>query len=111
MGFTKLDSGIIDSSIWDEPSDVMKVFVAFWTKSDPEGIVNATFNAMYRAANLCDLNKNPLPVHDFETALNVLLQPDKSSRSKDHDGRRIVRTEESKWLIVNYKKYRDCLCQ
>jgi hypothetical protein len=107
MGFTKLDSGIIDSSLWDEHSNVLKVFVAFWTKCNFEGIVDATFNAMFRAANLCDENKSPLSIEHFEKALDVLLLPDKSSRSDDYEGRRIVRIEESKWLVVTYAKRRD----
>jgi len=107
MGFTKLDNRIADSSIWDEESNVLKVFLAFWTKSDPEGIVNATYNAMYRTANLCDKSKNLLPITSFDEALNILLSPDPTSRSKNNDGRRIVKLDESKWLITNYKDYRE----
>lgn len=107
MGFTKLDSRIVDSSIWEESSNVLKVFISFWTKSDSSGIVNATFNALYRSANLCDDNKNPLPIENFELALNVLMSPDKNSRSSKEEGKRILRLEESKWLIVNYADYRE----
>jgi hypothetical protein len=107
LGFTKLDSGITDSSVWDEPANVLKVFISFWTKCNPDGIVQATYNAIYRAANLCDDNKMPLPIESFEKALNVLLVPDPRSRSKEHDGSRIVRLEESKWLVVTYAKRRE----
>lgn len=107
MGFTKLSSGIVDSSIWDEHSDVLKVFVAFWTKSSPEGIVSATENAIFRSSNLVDIDKSPRDYSYFKKVLNVLMSPDKTSKSKEHDGRRIVLIEESKWLIVNYKSYRD----
>jgi len=106
MGFTKLDNKIIDSSIWDEPSDVLKVFIAFWTKSDSDGRVQATYNAMYRGANLCDDQRNPLPVSAFEAALKVLMSPDPTSSSKEQDGRRIVRLSETEWLITTYKKHR-----
>lgn len=109
MGFTKLDNKILDSSLWDEHSDVLKVFETFWTKSDPSGIVNATIHAIYRSANLVDREKKPLPFEDFEYALQRLLDDDPNSRTKDseYNGRRIVRIDESKWLIVNYKGYRD----
>lgn len=106
MSFTKLDSGILDSSIWDEDSNVLKTFIAFWTKSDSEGNVDATYNAMVRSANLCDKSKNPLPVSEFERCLNVLMSPDHTSKSESHEGRRIIRVSESRWFIVNYKHYR-----
>jgi hypothetical protein len=99
MGFTKLDSRIIDSSIWEDPAYVLKLFITFWTKSDLNGIVSATKNAIFRSSNL--------PEHEFEDGLNRLMSDDGCSRSKDKDGKRIVRLEESKWLIVNYLKYRD----
>lgn len=107
MGFTKLDSGIVDSSIWDEHSDVMKVFISFWTKSNPEGLVSATKSSIFRSSNLLDLNKNPQPFKYFEKILNILKAPDETSKSKEYGGARIVELEESKWLIVNYKKYRE----
>lgn len=107
MGFTKLDSRIIDSSIWDEDSNVLKVFIAFWTKCNPEGIVDATYNAMYRTANLCDKEKKPLPVEAFDNALQVLLNPDPNSRSKENEGRRIQRLDESKWLVTTYADHRE----
>lgn len=107
MGFTKCVDSIIDSSVWEEHADVIKVFIAFWTKSNPDGEVSATFEAMYRTANLKDVNKNHLPVEHFEKVLNILLSPDDTSRSKEQKGRRIVRLGSSKWLIVNYKNYRQ----
>jgi hypothetical protein len=106
MGFTKLDSGIIDSSIWDECSDVVKVFIAFWTKSDPSGTVKATQSAMYRTANLLDENKQPRSIEFFNHILEILMAPDLSSRSEGYEGRRIIKTGESEWFIVNYETYR-----
>lgn len=99
MGFTKLDSRIVDSSIWEEPAYVLKLFITFWTKSDSNGIVSATKNAIFRSSNL--------PEHEFNDGLKRLMSEDRCSKSKDYDGRRIVLVEESKWLIVNYLKYRD----
>lgn len=107
MGFTKLDSGIINSSIWEEHSDVLKVFIAFWTKSNSDGIVNATEGSIFRSANLLDENKNPRDKQYFDKILLILLSPDHSSKTKNNDGKRILRIDESSWLIVNYKKYRE----
>ena len=66
MGFTKLDSGIVDSSIWDEPSDVLKVFQTFWTKSNSKGSVRATHESLFRTANLRDMSGNPLSLEWFD---------------------------------------------
>jgi hypothetical protein len=107
MGFTKLDSRIIDSSIWDENANVLKIFITFWTKSDPDGIVDATLNSIYRSANLLDDKNNPISFEKFNEYLQVLLDPDKSSRTKINDGRRIVLLEESKWLVSTYKINRE----
>jgi hypothetical protein len=107
MGFTKLDSGIVDSSLWDENANVLKVFITFWTKSDPNGIVTATYKALYRSANLCDENKNILSESEFDKYLKVLLNPDPTSRTKENEGRRIIRLEDSKWLITTYKTNRE----
>ena len=99
MGFTKLDSRIIDSSIWEESPDVLKCFITFWCKSDPKGIVSATYNALERASNL--------GADKFKQAIEILTLPDPSSKSTKEGGKRIVRMEESKWLIVNYEEYRE----
>jgi hypothetical protein len=107
MSFTKLDSKIIDSSIWDEDANVLKVFIAFWTKCNPDGVVDATYNAMFRTANLCDSNKMPLPIAEFDRALTILLSNDPSSRTKIEGGKRIIKLEESKWLITTYKAHRE----
>jgi hypothetical protein len=108
MGFTKLDSKIRDSSIWEEPSDVLKLFFTFCTMSDPEGNVRATIKSIYRNANIIDKKtKEIIPFADFETLLAVLMKPDLQSRSKSHEGKRIILLAESHWFIVNYAFYRQ----
>ena len=107
MGFTKLDSGIVDSSIWDEPSDVLKVFQTFWTKSNSKGSVRATHESLFRTANLRDMSGNPLSLEWFDECLKRLMSADSRSRSKDSDGRRIIRVSESEWQIVTYQQNRE----
>lgn len=106
-GFTKLDSGIIDSSIWDEPSDVLKLFQTFWAKSDSKGVVLATEESLYRTANLRDMSGQVLPVSWFNECLRRLLATDPRSRSQENEGRRIVRLGPSKWQIVTYQSNRE----
>lgn len=98
MGFTKLDSGIIDSSIWSEPLAIRVVWVTFLAKANYHGIVKASRSGMIRSSNVSE--------KDFDRALKVLESPDSDSRSPEFDGRRIEKIEGG-WLVLNYKKYRE----
>lgn len=51
-----------------------------------------------------------LSVDEVRAALFELESPDEESRSAEHEGRRILRTDEHRawgWWIVNYVKYRE----
>jgi len=98
MGFTKLDSGIIDSSIWAEPLATRIVWVTFLAKSNRNGFVGASQSGMLRASNV--------PEKDFQAAIDILEAPDSDSRSKEFDGRRIEKVPGG-WQILNYAKYRQ----
>jgi hypothetical protein len=98
MGFTKLDSGIVDSSIWSEPESTRVVWVTFLAKSDSHGFVGASYSGMMRA---CNVSKEK-----FDAAILTLESPDDDSRTPDYDGRRIERVEGG-WVVLNYKKYRE----
>ena len=98
MGFTKLDSGILDSSIWNEPVSVRVVWVAFLAKSNMNGVVRVCYDNMLR---VCNVTKK-----EFDHALSVLESPDVNSRSPEYDGRRIERMDGG-WFILNYLKYRQ----
>ena len=98
MGFTKLDSGIIDSSIWEEPLATRVVWVTFLAKADRNGFVGASLSGMKRASNV--------PPEDFNLAVKTLETPDSDSRSKEFEGRRIEKVEGG-WQILNYIKYRQ----
>lgn len=96
-GFTKLDSGIVDSSIWSEDSDTRVVWITLLAKADKNGLVNIAPSALARVANV------PLPV--CLKALERFQQPDPESRTPSNEGRRLAKTEEG-WLILNYATYR-----
>lgn len=98
MGFTKLDSGIIDSSIWAEPIATRVVWVTFLAKANRNGFVAASHSGMQRASNV--------PLDEFDDAVKCLESPDPDSRSSEHDGRRIEKTPGG-WQILNYRKYRE----
>ena len=49
-------------------------------------------------------------VEDCENALNKLKAPDKYSRTKDNDGRRISETDGG-WMILNYIAHREAVSE
>lgn len=98
MGFTKLDQGILQSSIMAEPPEVFKVFVAILASTGPDGIarVSSTF-----LAAACFF-----PLDAVDKALLILESPDPRSRSLNDDGRRIRRVDGG-YFVINYEKYRS----
>ncbi len=98
MGFTKLDSGIVDSSVWSEPPATRVVWVTMLAKCDNTGMVRCSRSGLLRAANV--------PKDDFDSAISCLEAPDPESRTKEDEGRRI-RSVEGGWIVINYMKYRS----
>jgi hypothetical protein len=43
---------------------------------------------------------------EIEGAIEYLCQPDPRSRSKEHDGRRLIREGEFQYFVINHAKYR-----
>lgn len=97
MGFTKLDSNIIQSSIMSEPAVVFKVWIALLASTGPDGIarVSSTF-----LSSACYLGLDAV-----DRALGILEAPDARSRSLSEEGRRVRRVDGG-YFIVNYEKYR-----
>lgn len=99
MGFTKLFSSILDSTIWQEDPHVKIVWITLLAMSDRDGVVESSVPGLARRANVT------LP--QAEHALERLHAPDPYSRTKEHEGRRITGLEEGGgWLILNHEKYR-----
>lgn len=99
-GFVKLDCGIVDSTVWTEPHDVLRVWIALLAKCDAVGIVRGSVPAL---ALLC-----MVPVPRMVEILDRLASPDPFSRTPDNDGRRIEPLKDGGgWLILNYVKHRE----
>lgn len=98
MSFAKLDSGIVDSTLWMQPHDVLRVWIAVLAKADASGYVRASVPSM---AHLC-----MVPIERLEQVLSILTSPDPYSRTPGDDGRRL-RAVEGGWQIVNYLTYRN----
>lgn len=98
MGFTKLDEGILRSSIMAEDAETFKVWIAFLASCGPDGI--ARVSAVF-LSSVCHL-----PLEIVHKATARLEAPDPESRSGAEEGRRIIRIDGG-WFIVNFEKYRS----
>lgn len=101
-GYSKLDCGIIHSTIWSEPHDVRVTWITLLAVTDATGVVRMAVPAL---AKLVDVT-----IERMEEILELLHSPDKYSRTKEHDGRRLE-TIDGGWRILNYLKYREGLRQ
>lgn len=99
-GFAKLDSGIVDSTLWMKPHDALRVWIALLAKSDSYGVVRIAAPAL---AHQCFLKPERLA-----QIMSEFCSPDPDSRTPDHDGRRLQAIEGG-WLILNYLRYRDMM--
>lgn len=99
-GYTKLFSQLVTSTIWNEPNDCRVLWITMLALREKDNICHATVPAL---AKLSDLS-----LEDTEKYLSKFQQPDKYSRSQEHEGRRIE-VVDGGFLILNGAKYRDML--
>jgi hypothetical protein len=97
-GFTKLFSGITESSVWGQPDHILRVWIAMLARADYDGIVEGSIPGF---AHLCHME-----IERFEDAVKVLSGPDPYSRDPANEGRRI-RVFPGGWEILNYRNYRE----
>lgn len=98
--FAKIFSQIFDSSI-AEDYHCRRMFMDLLVLADSEGTVDMTIEAISRRTNV--------PIDEVKRCITELSQPDPSSRTKLHAGRRLVPLDSARdwgWQIVNYTDYR-----
>lgn len=98
FSFTKLFSSITESTIWAEPDHIRIVWITMLAMCDRQGRVYSTIPGLAGRARVS--------VEQCEEALDRFLSPDKYSRSKEFDGRRIEEIDGG-WLLLNYERYRE----
>lgn len=99
--YAKIFTQIFDSSI-AENYVARHVFEDMLKLADKTGVVDMTAEAIYRRTNAPSTKM-------IKDALAYLARPDKASRSKSDDGRRIKLVDSRRdwgWIIVNYEHYR-----
>ncbi len=97
MTFTKLFSSITESTIWCEPERTRLVWITMLAMADRHGRVWASVPGLASRARV--------PVEDCRTALDTFLAPDRDSRTKTNEGRRIAEIDGG-WRLINHEKYR-----
>ena len=94
--YTKLFSSITESTVWGEPHSTRSVWVTLLAMADQHGCCYGSVPGLARRANAT--------MEETERALASFLAPDPYSRTKDHEGRRIVEIDGG-WQLINHGKY------
>lgn len=96
--FAPIFSRIVDSSLWDEPDHVVKVFLTLLAKKDADHVVRGS------AYNISKWSRKT--EKEVLDALKVLSSPDKRRlEPQPHEGRRIEKVADG-WLVLNGANYR-----
>lgn len=123
MSFVKLDTGILDSTLWLD-RDERDVFVTALLMAEPREIeqpieqiavdslertgfvVPAGWYGFIKAAGPGIVRRALVAAEDGVAALVRLGSPDLESRTPDHGGRRLVRVDGG-YIVLNFMRYRD----
>lgn len=97
-GYTKLFASIVTSTVWGYESGIKVVWITMMAVADQHGEVQASVPGLAKLAG------EPRDV--VERALAIFLAPDPDSRTKEHEGRRIIEVDGG-WALLNHPKYRD----
>jgi len=96
--YVKLFGEILDSSVWQLPVATRIVWITMLAMKDRDHVVRAAVPGLASRARVS--------LKECEEALDQLMSPDKYSRSKAEDGRRI-RVVDGGWEVVNGEEYRN----
>lgn len=96
--YAKLFESLTDSTVWALPHHVRVVWVTILAKADRTGYLAMSVYMLARSSNVT--------LSECEEALALFQSPDPHSRTKEHEGRRLVAGPDG-WQVVNYVKYRN----
>ncbi len=99
-GFTKLFNTIVTSTIWQEDDKTRIVWITMLAIADAYGNVFAAIPGLASVAKVS--------IESCEKAVDSFLSPDKWSRTKQFEGKRIEEIDGG-WHIINYGKYRKMM--
>lgn len=98
MGFTKLDEGIVFSSIMSEDDSVFKVWTILLATCKQDGISHISSSFIEKITGKDEA--------EIDRCLKILSSPDKKSRSTNDEGKRIEKVDGG-YSVINYQKYRE----
>ena len=98
MSFTKLFSSITESTVWCEDSDTRVVWITMLAMADKRGCVWGSVPGLAKNA--------VVSLEACIIALDKFKLPDKWSRSKENEGRRLEEIDGG-WRLLNYEKFRE----
>ena len=96
--FGKLDSGIVESSLWVKDHDVLRVWIYMLARANAQGYVSGSAPSV---AHQCLIQTDR-----FLEIIEELSAPDPHSRTATDEGRRI-RAVPGGWQIINHETYRN----
>ena len=96
MGYTKLFSSLVMSSVWRAPDHVRIVWITMLALKDERGEVRGSAGGLSDAARVSR--------EMFEDAVRVLESPDPDSSNPENEGRRIERIVGG-WFVLNHSHY------
>ncbi len=97
MGYTKLFSEIVMSTVWREKDTTRLVWITMLALRNRHHIVEASIPGLADCARVS--------IKACRVALKILSDPDPDSRSQEQEGRRIESVDGG-WFIINGEKYR-----
>lgn len=123
MAFVKLDTGILNSTLWVE-RECRELFITALLMAEPQEFLSETPQIAVRslettgwmvppgwygfvaAAGVGIIRRAIMDQDLGMVALDRLCSPDPESRSGDYEGRRMARIEGG-YVVLNYMKYRE----
>ncbi len=96
-GFTKLFSSITESTVWGESHATRIVWITMLAMADGSGHIWAAVPGLASRARVT--------LEECEHALQRFMEPDRYSRTNEHEGRRIEAVDGG-WRLLNHAKYR-----
>lgn len=98
MAYVKLFSSLMGSTIWCEKPATKILWITMLVTAERSGLVEASIPGLAKLAGIS--------LEECEAGLGVLLAPDKYSRTKEFEGRRIMEVAGG-WQVLNYSRYRE----
>lgn len=100
VSFVKLFTSLLDSSTWALPDSQRVIWITLLGMANSRGRVHAS---------ICGIaNRARKSIPEVQEALQVFLSPDPYSRSKEHEGRRLLEIDGG-WQLVTYEKHHRAL--